>query len=183
MRSRFTAVGLFSSAALLAQPALATPADVCALLQPFFASPPKHFADLRGPKSSDNAWHSKANSQADALNATCGLTAYVEHRVDYDCTTVFDAGAIADQQAFYADAKIGLDFCMGSLAFGTRVRRSDEFSNSANLDTESLSWWRTQEKDGQDQAEFGVTVTKSLNKNPDSRSVTIAIYYSAVDLK
>ena len=183
MPSRFTVACVCSAAVMVGQPAIASPADVCALLQPFFASPPKHFADLRGPKSSDNAWHSKANAQADALNATCGLTAYVEHRVDYDCTVVFDAPAIADQQAFYADAKIGVDFCMGSLAFGTRVRRSDEFSNSAALDTESLSWWRTQEKDGQDQAEFGVTVTKSLNKNSDSRSVTIAIYYEAADLK
>jgi hypothetical protein len=183
MQSRFAIASVFSVAALLAQPALATPADVCALLQPFFADPPKHFADLRGPKSSDNAWHSKANTQADALNATCGLTAYIEHRVDYDCKTVFDAGAIADQQAFYADAKVGIDYCLGSLGFGTRVRRSEEFSNSTNLDTESVSWWRTQEKDGQDQAEFGVAVTKNLNKNPDNRSVDITIYYSAVDLK
>jgi hypothetical protein len=160
-----------------AQTARATPADVCALLTPFFDKPPQHFIDLRGVKTSDRAWTSKANPAADALNAVCGLTAYVEHRINYNCTVKFDENALAEQEAFFQSAVVGVDYCMGSLNFGTNVRRATSHSYGGPYESDSVDWYRTDEKNGKSAAEFGATITKSFHKSTKSRAVDITLFY------
>ncbi len=61
---------------------------VCALIEPFLKDPGKFLA-MRGVQTSDKAWNSKANPQADDLNAVCTFNTYVENRNDLNCNVGF----------------------------------------------------------------------------------------------
>ena len=162
---------------LFASPALATPGQVCALLTPFFEQPPGHFTDQLGVKTSNNAWESKPNPQAQALNAKCNITAYVANRLDFSCETNFDVEQVDQQTAFFHDAVNGVDYCMANLVFGNSARRATNHSDDENSQSDQVNWYKTESKNYATGNQFGATVDSTFYKSTKSRRVKIELFY------
>ena len=172
-------VGLLASAAVAAAlPARATPSEVCALLTPFLQSAPDHFLEMRGIKTSDQAWDAKPMPEAEALNAKCTINLFIKDRPDLACEVRFDAGKLVEQDAFYREAVTGFDFCFANLKFGDSVRRVSEQSDSTSMRTESVSWFKAINKNFRQVSQFGGGVTKSDYKSGGSLTVKVELFFS-----